>query len=45
MDISPIERKKIECCNRLFEDMSGLHVRYHRVNDYQTFIDEMKALR
>lgn len=45
MDISPIEKKKIECCNRLFEDMSGLHVRYHRVSDYQTFIDEMKALR
>ena len=45
MDITPIEQAKIDCCTKLFNEMSTAKVRYHKVTKYQDLIDEMTKIK
>ena len=44
MDISAIEKAKIECAEKLFNSISTANVRYHKVTSYQDLLDSMHAL-
>lgn len=44
MQINAIENAKIDCCTRLFNDISTDKVRYHKVTSYQDLLDEMSAI-
>ncbi|MDE6272203.1 MAG: DEAD/DEAH box helicase family protein [Muribaculaceae bacterium] len=39
MDLSAIEKSKIECCSRLFAEISTSNVKYHKVTSYQDLLD------
>lgn len=43
MQLSAIENAKIDCCAKLFEEMSTASVRYHKVACYQDLLDAMTA--
>ena len=43
MDITPIEKAKIDCCTKLFNEMSTAKVRYHQVTKYQDLIDAITS--
>ena len=43
MDITPIERAKIDCAKKLFDTISTVKVRYHQVTNYQDLIDCMNT--
>ena len=45
MQLNAIENAKIDCCVRLFDEMSSANVRYHKVTCYQDLIDAMTAIR
>lgn len=45
MQLNAIENAKIDCCTRLFNEMSTKSVRYHKVTCYQDLIDAMTALK
>lgn len=45
MQLNAIENAKIECCKKLFNEMSTANVRYHKVTSYQDLLDEMTALK
>ena len=45
MDLSAIEKAKIDCAEKLFNSMSTSNVKYHKVTSYQDLIDEMGAVR
>ena len=45
MDLSAIERAKINCAEKLFNEMSTANVKYHKVATYQDLIDGMNAVR
>lgn len=44
MQLKAIEKAKIECAEKLFNDVSSSNVRYHKVDNYQTLLDVMKAM-
>ena len=44
MNLKPIEKAKIDCAEKLFNDVSTSNVRYHKVDSYQTLLDIMKSL-
>lgn len=41
MDLTPIEKAKIDCAEKLFNSISTSSVRYHKVATYQDLIDKM----
>ena len=45
MDITPIEKAKIDCCTKLFNEMSTAKVKYYQVAKYQDLIDKMTEIR
>lgn len=45
MQLTPIEKRKIECCERLFNEMSTANVRYHQVASYQDLLNELTACK
>ena len=45
MDLSAIEKAKIECAEKLFNSISTSNVRYHKVTSYQDLIDGMNSLK
>ena len=44
MEMRGVEKAKIECAEKLFNNVSTSHVRYHRVTSYQNLLDEIKKL-
>ena len=44
MQITRIEEAKIECAEKLFNSMSAMHVKYHKVASYNDLIDAMNAI-
>ena len=44
MDLSAIEKAKIECAEKLFNSISTANVRYHKVASYQDLLDSMHSL-
>ena len=44
MELRGVEKAKIECAEKLFNNVSTSHVRYHQVNSYQNLLDVMKKL-
>ena len=44
MSLKPIEKAKIDCAEKLFNDVSTSNVRYHKVDSYQTLLDIMKSM-
>jgi len=44
MDLSAIEKAKIECAEKLFNSISTTNVKYHKVATYQDLIDGMNAV-
>ena len=45
MELSAIEKAKINCAEKLFNSISTSNVKYHKVTTYQDLIDEMNAVR
>ncbi len=45
LNIRPIERAKIDCAKKLFNDISTSHVRYEAVDDYQHLLDVMNSMK
>lgn len=45
MELSAIEKAKIDCAEKLFNSISTSNVKYHKVTTYQDLIDEMNAVR
>lgn len=45
MQLSTIEQKKIECCEKLFAEISTHNVRYHKVTSYQDLLDAMTSTK
>ncbi len=44
MQLKPIEKAKIECAEKLFNDASTSKVRYHKVDSYETLLNIMKDI-
>ena len=44
MQLKAVEKAKIRCAERLFNDVSTSLVRYHKVDSYQTLLDIMKDI-
>ncbi len=44
MQLKPIEQAKINCAEKLFNDISTSHVRYKAVKDYQTLMGVMNSI-
>ena len=44
MELRGVEKAKIECAEKLFNNVSTSHVRYHQVKSYQNLLDVMKGL-
>ena len=44
MDLSAIERAKIDCAEKLFNSISTANVKYHKVATYRDLIDGMNAI-
>lgn len=44
MELRGVEKAKIECAEKLFNNVSTSHVRYHQVKSYQNLLDVMKSL-
>lgn len=45
MDLSAIEKAKIECAEKLFNTISTANVKYHKVANYQDLIDKMSVVK
>ena len=45
MQLTAIENAKIDCCTRLFNEISTEKVRYHKVTSYQDLVDAMTAAK
>lgn len=45
MQLNAIENAKIDCCTKLFNEMSTASVRYHKVTCYQDLLDAMTAIK
>lgn len=44
MDLRPIEKAKIDCARKLFNDVSTSKVRYDAVDDYQSLLNVMSSI-
>ena len=44
MQLKEVERAKIGCAEKLFNNLSTSNVRYHKVDSYQTLLDIMKSM-
>ena len=44
MELSAIEKAKIECAEKLFNTISTANVKYHKVTSYQDLLDGMHSL-
>ena len=44
MELRGVEKAKIDCAEKLFNNVSSSHVRYHQVKDYQQMLDVMRKL-
>ena len=44
LSLNPIEKAKISCARRLFNEISTENVKYHDVDNYQHLLDVMKSL-
>lgn len=44
MDLTAIEKAKINCAEKLFNSISSAKVKYHKVATYQNLIDEMNSV-
>ena len=44
MNIKPIEKAKIDCAEKLFNDVSTSKVRYHKVDSYETLMNIMSSI-
>ena len=44
MQLKEIEKAKIGCAEKLFNNISTSNVRYHKVDSYQTLLDIMKSM-
>ena len=42
LNLKPIEKAKIDCAEKLFDQLSGADVVYDRVDSYQTLLNMMK---
>lgn len=45
MQLNAIENAKIDCCSRLFNEISSADIRYHKVTCYQDLIDAMTSIK
>ena len=45
MQLKGVEKAKIDCAKKLFNEMSTNNVRYHEVTDYDTVLNEINALK
>lgn len=45
LNLRPIEKAKIKCAKRLFNEISTDNVRYHDVTDYKTLLDVMDSIK
>jgi type III restriction enzyme len=45
MQLKGVEKAKIDCAKKLFNEMSTSNVRYHEVTDYETMLNEINALK
>ena len=43
MDVSVVEKAKIDCVEKLFNSISTANVKYHKLASYQDLVDEMNA--
>lgn len=44
MQLKGVEKAKIDCAKKLFNNLSTSNVRYHEVNSYQMMLDVMKSM-
>ena len=44
LELRPIERAKISCARKLFNDLSTSQVKYHDVDNYKSLLDIMNSL-
>lgn len=44
LDLRPIEKAKIDCAKKLFNECSTSNVRYHEVTSYQNLLEVMKGI-
>ena len=44
MELRGVEKAKIECAEKLFNNVSTSHVRYHQVKNYQNLLDVIKNM-
>ena len=44
LNIKPIEKAKIDCAKKLFNELSTSHVKYHNVDNYQNLLAVMNTL-
>ncbi|MGN0815149.1 MAG: restriction endonuclease subunit R, partial [Akkermansia muciniphila] len=44
LSLKPIEKAKISCARKLFNEISTENVKYHDVDSYQHLLDVMKSL-
>lgn len=44
LSLKPIERAKIDCAKKLFNELSTSHVKYHNVDSYQNLLAVMNTL-
>ena len=45
LNLRPIEKAKISCARKLFNEISTEKVRYHDVSSYQNLLDVMKSIK
>ena len=44
LELRGVEKAKIECAEKLFNNVSTSYVRYHQVKSYQELLDVMKTI-
>lgn len=44
LELRPIERAKISCAKKLFNEISTSNVRYHDVDSYQKLLEVMEYM-
>ncbi|MBE6997531.1 MAG: restriction endonuclease subunit R, partial [Ruminococcaceae bacterium] len=44
LNIKPIEKAKIDCAKKIFNELSTSHVKYHNVDNYQDLLSVMNTL-
>lgn len=45
LNIRPIEKAKIDCAKKLFNEMSTSKVKYHDVDSYQSLLSVMDSIK